>query len=457
VSGRLSDAPGAGRLRQRVLVALAGVTILIVAAYLALIVVTRIDELFFPGQGLSVGGLGVLPGVQGDGAGDRQINILVMGLDRRPVEGDAPTRTDTMFVLTIDTRANKAGILGIPRDLWVEIPAQAGSGFYEDRINTAYVAGETLGYSGGGPALAKTVVERNLGIAIDHYVIIDFEGFIKVIDDLGGVDIYVEEEINDPFYSRTELPGDYYPLFFPVGLQHMDGETALDYSRTRFGSSDLDRIHRQQQVIFAAIDKGFERGLVDVNRLVDLWGRYKDAIVTDINDLQAPGFATLAVQIEPSEIVALSLGKATVPWVTPEGAAVLLADKELVQELVDALFTDEPASTAPAFVEVQNAAGADGLAGLVVDYLTDFGFSKESLAAANAAGGAVHPLTEIIDFAGRDDVARRLASVLGVAPEQVRAAGPEDGALRTIATADIVVILGADAQERDFMAGASDG
>src|SRR3989304_2949878 len=164
----------AAQLRRRLLAALAGLGILIAASYLALIIVTRIDELFFPGQGLSVGGLGRLPGVENnDEGGSGQINILVLGLDRRPREGNAPTRTDTMFVLTIDRQTKTAGILGIPRDLWVEIPYAEG-GIFQERINTAYVYGETQGYPGGGPALAEEVIERNLGIAIDPYVSIDF-------------------------------------------------------------------------------------------------------------------------------------------------------------------------------------------------------------------------------------------------------------------------------------------
>src|SRR3972149_905033 len=207
----------AAQFRRRLLVALAGFGLLIAASYLALIIVTRIDELFFPGQGLSVGGLGRLPGVENNGeGGSGQINVLVLGLDRRPHEGNAPTRTDTMFVLTIDRQTKTAGILGIPRDLWIDIPYPEGGGVFQERINTAYGYGETEGYPGGGPALVEEVIERNLGITIDHYLIIDFQGFIKIIDALGGVDVYVEEPIDDLTYSRTELPGDYSPLHFDV-------------------------------------------------------------------------------------------------------------------------------------------------------------------------------------------------------------------------------------------------
>src|SRR3990170_262068 len=144
-----------------------------------------------------------------------------------------------LIIVTIDRQTKTAGILGIPRDLWIDIPYPEGGGVFQERINTAYGYGETEGYAGGGPALAEEVIERNLGITIDHYVIIDFQGFIKIIDELDGVDVYVEEQIDDPYYSRTELLGDYYPLDFNIGEQHMDGQTALDYSRTRFGASDL--------------------------------------------------------------------------------------------------------------------------------------------------------------------------------------------------------------------------
>ena len=424
--------------------------ILAAAAWLALIIVTRIDELFFPGQGISVGGLSVLPGVENNDGPKGRINILVLGLDRREREGEAATRTDTMFVLTIDPQTKTAGILGIPRDSWVEIPTQDGSGYYESRANTAYPLGETQGYAGGGAELAERMVEHNLGVPIDHYIIIDVEGFVNVIDELGGVNVYVEEEVNDPFYSRTELPGDYYPLHFDIGEQHMDGETALDYSRTRFDSSDLDRIHRQQQVIFAAIDEAVDQRLVNPSGLIDLWGKYKDAFKTDINDFETPGLANLAAQIDRTDIHALSLGAATTPWTTPDGAAVLLIDKDIVQELVDALFTDQELADEAAFVEVQNGAGAEGLSAQVIEYLGEFGFSGDSLAASNAAGGSVVPLTEIVDFAGKQHTVQRLANLLGVPAAQVRSAGPADAALRTVGEADVVVILGADAQTRDF-------
>lgn len=432
-----------------------GVGILLAAAWLALIVVSRIDELFLPGQGIS--NLPSLPGVDPDGAAEGQINFLVMGLDRRPSEGDAPTRTDTMFIVTVDSETKTAGILGIPRDSWVDIPLRDSDGFYQSRVNTVYATGERQGYAGGGPALVKEVVELATGIPIDYYVVIDFEGFVDIIDELGGVDVFVEREVNDPFYSRTELPGDYTPLHFEVGTQHMDGETALDYSRTRYGSSDLDRIQRQQQVIFAAIDKALERRIVSVDSLTGLWGRYKNTIDTDINDLRAPGFASLAAQIDPARITALSLGVASVAFTTPAGEQVLLIDKEIVQELVGALFSDQLLLQEDASVEIQSGTDAGGLAADVVSYLDGAGFPSDALTAATTVDGDIQPFTEIIDFSGKEHTIERLVELLAIPSDQVRVGEDGDRALSTVAGADVVVILGADLQARDFVTDAQGG
>ncbi len=331
----------------------------------------------------------------------------------------------------------------------VEVSLRDSDGFFEARINTVYATGETRGYDGGGAALLQAVVEQNFGIPTDRYLIIDFEGFVEIIDELGGIDVFVTEEVYDPTYSRTELPGDFYPLFFEVGEHHMDGETALDYSRTRYGASDLDRIQRQQQVIFAAIDKALERRLVSIDKLVGLWGRYKDTIDTDINDLQAPGYAALAAQIDPSRIAALSLATASVNYVGPNGERVLLIDKGIVQQLVDALFSDQQLSSEAATVEVQSSSA--GLADQVVNYLAGFGFSSDALATGDTGTGAFLPLTEIIDFSGKEHTVERLANLLDVSPEQVRRAEAGDAGLSTIENADIVVVLGADLLARDFV------
>jgi LCP family protein required for cell wall assembly len=440
-------APQGGRLGQRVLIAAVVFLLATGAFYASLVIATRVDEVFFPGNGIRLTtGLGNLPGVdsgesEGDSIGGSRINVLVMGLDRRPREGDAPARTDTIFILTIDPQGKTAGILGIPRDLWVEIPTKDGSGYLNERINTAYVLGEMNDYDGGGPGLAMATIEHAIGVKVDHYVVIDFEGFREVIDAMGGVDVDVPTYLRDDLYSETELPGDYDPQEFEPGVQHMDGSRALAYARIRRGTSDLDRIQRQQRIMFAVMDKALSLNVF--TNALDLWKQYKDAIDTDINDFQIPGFAKLVADIPPERIVAVSLGPATVPYMTPQGAAVLMAAPEGIQQVVEALFFDQQLLGEAALVEVQNGTGDPGLATGVVDYLVSMGLPGSSVVISNAPEPDLAQPSAILDYTGKRYTAERLAEWLGLPADRIRSAGPEDVALKT-GEADIVVIVGED-------------
>ena len=424
------------------------------AAYGALILVTWVDEILFPGNGIHVNLPGADKGSGSSGVGKDRINILVMGLDRRPREGQSPSRSDTMFVLTIDPQTKTAGILGIPRDLYVDIPDGDG-GYFEDRINTALVYGEVNDYKGGGHQLAIDTVEHNLGVKIGHYVIIDFEGFKEVIDALGGIDVDVPTYVSDPTYSWTELPGDYDPQEFEPGLQHMDGEKALAYARIRQNSDDLDRIQRQQRIIFAVMDKALSLNVL--RNALELWNKYKDAIDTDINDIQLAGFAKLAADISPEKISALSLGPATTPWMTPQGAAVLLPSAEGIARIVQALFSDQQLLEEQAVVEVQNGTGEVGMADSTVKLLTNLGFPQQSLIAAAAPNGDVFPKTSIVDFSGQKKgyTLQKLADWLRVPAERIRQATAADEGLRT-SGADILVLLGSDTDITSLSSSAGD-
>jgi LCP family protein required for cell wall assembly len=438
--------PRGGHLGKRVLIAAAFALLAAGAFYGSFVIATRVDEIFAPGHGIQVPSvLSKLPGVQSgedNSAGGSRINVLVMGLDRRPREGQAPARTDTMFVLTIDTHTKTAGMLGIPRDLWVEIPTKDGNGYFQERVNAAFVLGEVNDYDGGGPALSIATTEHLLGIKIDHYVVIDFQGFKEIIDALGGVDVDVPSYLRDDLYSDTELPGDYLPQEFEPGVQHMDGTRALAYARIRRGTSDLDRIQRQQRVIFAVMDKALSLNVLP--NALSLWKKYKNTIDTDISDLQVPGYATLAADIPPERIIALSLGPATVPWTTPAGASVLLAAPEGIQQIVEALFSDQQILEEGAMVEVQNGTGEPGLASSVVDYLVNLGLPRSSLVTSNAGEQDLGQPSVIVDYTGKRYTAEKLAEWLGLPSDSVRSAGADDAALKTNDQADIVLIVGTD-------------
>jgi anionic cell wall polymer biosynthesis LytR-Cps2A-Psr (LCP) family protein len=176
VSTGQSTVPASTR-GQRTFIGLAILIFAATSAYLALVIITRVDSIFFPGNQITLasvpGGEAItknLPGVDGEGTSGSQdrINILVLGLDRRPQDGDTPSRTDTIFIVTVDPKTKSSGILGIPRDYWVDVPYSEGSGTYQDRINSVYVAGELNGYEQGGVGLMKDVLEAEpFNIKID--------------------------------------------------------------------------------------------------------------------------------------------------------------------------------------------------------------------------------------------------------------------------------------------------
>src|SRR5688572_19103945 len=176
------------------------------------------------------------------------INVLLLGSDARPGESDI-SNTDTMILLSFDPQNRTVGLLSLPRDLWVPIP---GFG-YETRINTAFPLGETYGYEGGGAQLAKDTVSSFIGQPVQYYARVNFQGFVELVDMIGGVDIVVPFTIHDDEYPTDDYGVE--TFYLEAGQQHLDGATALKYVRTRNVDDDYGRASRQQQVIRAVADK----------------------------------------------------------------------------------------------------------------------------------------------------------------------------------------------------------
>ena len=432
-------------LRSQLLV-LFGILVLAGGAfYTALVVTTQAYPIFFPGQNLNIGISA--PGIkdpEGVDAAGRRWTFLVMGVDRRPHEGNAPSRTDTMFVMTVDPQTRSARALALPRDLWVDV--YGPNGVFPQRINSAYEFGEAI-EEGSGIETVVTTVENLLKIDIDHHVIIDFEGFKEIITLLGGVEVEVPDGLGvfDPTYSETELLGDFYPCIFEPGTYQMDGSQALCYARVRNNSDDRERVLRQQTVIDAVIKKAAQLNILESpGTMFELWRRYRDTVQTSVNDLQAPGFADLAASIDRNSISYLSLGGVTTAWTTPEGAQVLLASEEGIALLVDAFTSDNQLEQEAAVIEVQNGSGLSGAEEQAAALFTSLGVAPELIFALEAALPVNE--TQVIDFTGKLYTAQRIAGWLDLPSGRIRTATPEDEALRTQAGSDIVVILGADAE-----------
>ena len=162
-----------------------------------------------------------------------------------------------MILVTLDPLNKTAGMLSIPRDLWVEIP-----GFKHGKINTAYYLGDAYKLPGGGPGLAVKTVEQFLGVPINYYAQVDFGAFVRFVDELGGVKINVPEPITvDLLGSGSATKKNLKP-----GVQVLPGEWALAYARNRYTKGgDFDRSRRQQQVIL-----GIRNRILDFNMLPTL-------------------------------------------------------------------------------------------------------------------------------------------------------------------------------------------
>ncbi|MEU0153517.1 LCP family protein [Micromonospora fulviviridis] len=177
------------------------------------------------------------------------MNIMILGSDSRDPESTGGSRSDTIIVAHLPKDRKSAQLISIPRDTWVHVP-RSKDGQHGDRdakINAAYAWG-------GVPLMVQTV-EEFTRVRIDHVAIVDFAGFKEIIDALGGVNISSDREfksIHPPFRTFTK------------GVQHMDGEAALDYSRQRkqFPDGDFARIRHQQQVIKAILDKAASGGIL---------------------------------------------------------------------------------------------------------------------------------------------------------------------------------------------------
>ncbi|MBI3970012.1 MAG: LCP family protein [Chloroflexi bacterium] len=261
-------------------------------------------------------------------SGKSRINFLLLGTDQRDGEKDPP-RTDTIIVLTLDPESRSAGVLSLPRDLWVSIP-----GYDNERINAAYELGEQQ-KKGGGPELARKTVEELLGVPIHHYALIGFAGFEKLVDHVGGVVVDVERPIKD-----NEYPDQNYSLrriFFQPGLQRLDGETALWYVRTRHADSDFGRARRQQQFLLALRKQALQLNMLP--KAPAILSSLADSVKTDLRPQEILSLAKLAMDVDLSRVANRVVDESmTSHWVTPAGAQVELPDKAALRKVVQEVF-----------------------------------------------------------------------------------------------------------------------
>ncbi len=266
------------------------------------------------------------------------LTIMVLGVDTRGDGGDQ--NADVIILARLDLKTQELRSVSIPRDLLVEIP-----GYGQGKINGAYGLGteEDPGNRVAGVAMMRDTIEYNFGVYIDDYVMVDFDGFKEVVDALGGIEITVPERIVDEAYP-TE---DYGTRTFVVeaGRQHMDGETALAYARTRHQDSDDKRRERQMLVIEAMLQRGQDLG--SLTRAADLISALSGAALTSFGWDEQLALASMALHFNTASVQMANLEQPLIePGTADDGAWVYTGDIDAISAYIESVLSGESATAA---------------------------------------------------------------------------------------------------------------
>jgi polyisoprenyl-teichoic acid--peptidoglycan teichoic acid transferase len=356
--------------------------------------------------------------------GSERVTVLLLGIDQRPDEDPATTRTDTMMLLTLDPRSNTAGMMSIPRDLYVPLPDRG-----LDRINAAHVY--------GGAEYAMRAVEYNLGTPVNHYVRVNFNALTSIIDLLGGVEVYNERDIDDPLYPDNNYG--YEPFKLKAGWHTLDGATALKYARTRHGDSDFYRIRRQQQVIMALREKflGSDAITKVLPNLPAIVQTLDASVATDLSNVELVQLILLAKDIPKERIARVAIDETAIsPFTTPNGGQVVVPIRERLAELKETWLNPVAAADKPetGTVVIQNGTQTRGLAARAQTLLAGKGYTIAGIGDAPETAAK----TVVVDKTGKRQLAAKLALDLGL-KNVVVIVSPEPGS-----PADIVLVLGDD-------------
>jgi LCP family protein required for cell wall assembly len=311
-------------------------SVLLIAGYFAFAAATTVQPLPLPLTDARVsapfpGGAPLLFGLP-----DEPFTVVVIGLDRRPSETGA-SRADTILLLRIDPKHHHAAFVSIPRDAMLEIPSSDGS-YSRDRINTAFVYNYSSKDADAAPRAVMETVEHNFGIEVDHYVVFDQYNAKKLIDAMGGVTVDNPVAFGQDDYSDDDI--NVIPQFFPAGKLALDGYQAVAYGRIREGSSDFDRIERQQRVGAALIDRASSP--LSILRLPLAYGAFRGAIQTDMSMRQSAGVLSMLKRVPDNQLQTKSLGDAAVPCGDCT-ASVQLLIPDKVAEIIAEAFGDPAA------------------------------------------------------------------------------------------------------------------
>lgn len=370
------------------------------------------------------------------GEGDGRINILLIGIGGTGHPGG--TLADTIIVASIDPVNKKLAMMSIPRDLRVTLP-NGGTG----KINSAHSYGESK-EAGTGPQVLMDVVSKVIDLPIHYYARVDFAGFEKFIDALGGVTIDVPKALYDPFFPDAKLEG-YEPFSVKAGTQTMNGLVALKYARSRETTSDFDRAARQQQILLAVRSKLLQANvLANPQKINELAGILGDHVRMDMSLTDVQHLLEIVQGIDQTQIVSKVLDNG------PDGPLKSISDNGYylvpksgnfkdIQRIAHELFTDPNLAKEKAKIEILNGTGEAGTAHELELDLEALGYTISSIDTTDKTA-----TTTLYDFTGGTVpfTARFLTDRLhAVLTQRTRPAGT---------TADLQLILGTDYKPTDL-------
>ncbi len=383
-----------------------------------------------------------------------RVNVLLLGYGGVGHEG--AYLTDSLMVLSLDQQTKRAAMISVPRDIWVKVPYMGEQGSFF-KLNTAYAIGvddeafpnkkpEYRGPAGGGN-LAAAVVGGILGVKIDYWVAVDFHAFRSVVDALGGVDVDVEKAFTDYYYPRNDDPAidpSWMTVRFNAGMQHMNGERAIQYARSRHSledGTDFGRSRRQQRLLLAIKEKALSPQ--GITKLFGLMDALSTDFKTNMNVGQMRALAEVAKGVDAANIERISIDNTNylVDAVTSDGQDVLVPPAKSwapLRSYLAGVLMDPAVKTENATIQLWNATGLNGVAGTATSMLHDLGL--QTLPPENLAAGLVQQ-TEIHDFSqGRSPSTVNYLASLFSAKVILDTPTPAD-------RADIKIVLGRSFQQ----------
>lgn len=399
--------------------------------------------------------LGILSTTKLKGEDSGRVNILLAGNSSDDVGHDGAQLTDSIMIVSIDTKDNTAFLLSVPRDLYVDIP---GAG--HQKINDAYVVGQNqnfsdAGYPAGGMGLLEEVLSEDFGITINYYALIDYSAFRDAVNAVGGIQVNIQSSDPRGLYDPSKDYATRGPLVkLTNGVHTLNGEQALDLARARgdapgsygFMASDFERTQNQRLMLSALKDKAITAGvLANPAKLSSLSSAFGNNVKTDMKLSEVHRLYDLIKPIGGNSIASLSLNQANgknllASYTTPEGQSSLIPAAGIDNYDDIQAFLQQQTSTNPiiregAQVVVLNGTDTNGLASKARTKLTDNNISVAAVADARTNSTT----TSIIDTSGGKFPAtsKLLQKLLG---NHLTTTNPYKG----IYNADFIVIIGND-------------